>query len=157
MKGIVFMGTPHLGAADAVKWAKYLLTLGNIVTMGSIRDDHHERLLPKGEELLEISRQAVEPLSKLAVLSMYERKTMKNILVKICSHTTRLGQADVCILAQLVDETSATLGIPNERLFPIERNHVEICKYSEDEEEALKTILRPIIGLAKAMSKNQCM
>jgi hypothetical protein len=79
IRGIVFLGTPHDGGPNVAIWVKRLLTIGK--ASGFFRDDHHERLLPKAEELFEISSQSVEPLGKTRVLSMYERRKTNGIMV----------------------------------------------------------------------------
>jgi len=42
---------------------------------------------------------------------------------------------------QIVDQTSAVLGIANERIIPVNRDHSDICKYSGVGDEVYKLVL----------------
>lgn len=78
---MVYIGTPHLGAADSTIWLKRLLTMGKLLTGGRVRDDLHKLLLPKSAEVSAISQQSQGLLSTLKVMSVYETQRTGNVLV----------------------------------------------------------------------------
>lgn len=79
-KGIVFMGTPHLGA-DVAAWGKLLGNIGNVVTFGSFRTDLLKDLKSKSREFGEIAKAFVERAADLQIVSLFERRPTKGILV----------------------------------------------------------------------------
>jgi hypothetical protein len=44
----------------------------------------------------------------------------------------------------VVDQTSATLGVANERVIPVNRNHMTICKFTGVGDEVYKLVLSQI-------------
>ncbi|KAF8247676.1 hypothetical protein K440DRAFT_600776, partial [Wilcoxina mikolae CBS 423.85] len=113
VKGIVFMGTPHVGS-DLAAATKVLRDIANFIAVGTVRKDLLKVLEPKSQELQDIAEQFVHRGSGLEVVSMYEQMLTRRVVV--------------------VDKISATLGISNERLVAIPRDHSGICKYSRQDE-----------------------
>jgi hypothetical protein len=79
-KGIIFMGTPHLGA-DVAAWGNFLGNIGNVVTFGSFRTDLLKDLKSKSREFGEIAKAFVERAADLQIVSLFERRPTKGILV----------------------------------------------------------------------------
>jgi hypothetical protein len=79
-KGIVFMGTPHLGA-DIAAWGRFLGRIGNVITIGFIRTDLIRDLKPKSREFIEIASSFVNRIARLQIVSFFERGTMGGVLV----------------------------------------------------------------------------
>ncbi|KAF8241285.1 hypothetical protein K440DRAFT_573639 [Wilcoxina mikolae CBS 423.85] len=79
-KGIVFMGTPHLGA-DVAAWGRFFGNIGNVVTFGSFRTDLLKDLKSKSREFGDIATSFVERAADLQIVSMFERRPTKGILV----------------------------------------------------------------------------
>jgi hypothetical protein len=84
VKGVIFMGTPHLGAGIASA-SRFLRDIANVITVRGIRRDLLKALEPKSQELTDISRRFVHRTLSLQILSMYEQNRTKNILVSSTS------------------------------------------------------------------------
>lgn len=84
MKGIVFMGTPHLGSGVAAA-SRVLRNIANVATVGAVRSDLLKALEPKSLELQDISEQFVHRALGLEVASMYEQMLTRGVLVG-CLH-----------------------------------------------------------------------
>jgi hypothetical protein len=137
------MGTPHLGA-DITAATRFLRDISNVITIRSVRRDLLKVLEPKSLELQDISQQFVHRTSGIRIVSMYEQNLIKKILVSCASFRTHPRANAV---AQVVDQISATLGVPNERLFAIARDHLGICKYSEHDKSAYATVSGAVVEL----------
>jgi len=129
------MGTPHLGA-DIAAATRFLRNISNVITMGGVRSDLLEVLQRRSKELQDISQRFVRRAKELQIVSMYEQNRTKRILV--------------------VDRDSATLGIPNERLFAIPRDHREICKYSKGDESIYATVSGAVVELLEDIHQLSC-
>jgi cell division FtsZ-interacting protein ZapD len=80
VKGIAFMGTPHLGS-DVAAATKALRGIANVVTGGAVRNDLLKMLERNSRELQHISEQFVLRGSSLEIASMYEQLQTKRMLV----------------------------------------------------------------------------
>ena len=80
VKGIVFMGTPHLGAEIAAA-TKFLRNAFNIITIWGVLGNLLKDLEPGSRELQLVSQQFVNRGQELLIVSMYEQKLTKRILV----------------------------------------------------------------------------
>ena len=56
------------------------------------------------------------------------------------------------LLAQVVDEDSATIGIANERLFPVNADHHTICRFDSAESQAYKAIGSHVVSLVSTVA-----
>ncbi len=55
-------------------------------------------------------------------------------------------------LGQVVDENSATIGIANERLFPVDADHHTICRFESAESQAYKAVGGHVVSLVKSVA-----
>jgi hypothetical protein len=74
------MGTPHRGAGIA-RCFKVVGNFGNFITMRSIRTALLSDLSPNSKKLGEISMQFANRMSEIQIVSMYERKPTRGVLV----------------------------------------------------------------------------
>ena len=108
--GVVFMGTPHRGSRSA-SHARLLSKIINTATLGrGVRSELLEFLKISSRSLEQISRQSVQILNPLSIVSFYEQKPLGPSLI--------------------VEPFSAILGLPNERAIPINADHREIARVS---------------------------
>ncbi|KAF8533443.1 hypothetical protein BDD12DRAFT_486815 [Trichophaea hybrida] len=135
VKGIVFMGTPHVGS-DLAAATKVLRDIANVVAVRTVRKDLLKALEPKSQELQDIAEQFVHRGSGLEVVSIYEQMLTRRVLV--------------------VDRLSATLGVSNERLVAIPRNHSGICKYSRQDEGVYAMVSGAVVSLLENIHRNSC-
>ena len=56
------------------------------------------------------------------------------------------------LLAQVVDEDSATIDIPNERLFPVDADHHTICRFGSAESQAYKAVGSHVVSLVRSVA-----
>ena len=56
------------------------------------------------------------------------------------------------LLVQVVDEDSATTGIPNERLFPVDADHHTICRFESVESQAYKAVGSHVVTLVRSVA-----
>jgi hypothetical protein len=136
------MGTPHLGA-DIAAATRFLRDISNVITIRGVRKDLLKVLEPKSVELRDISQQFVRRALGLRIVSMYEQNLTYKILVSCVWQSFSGAKA----AEQVVDQASATLGVPNERLFAIARDHHGICKYSQHDKSTYATVSGAVVEL----------
>ncbi|KAF8534841.1 hypothetical protein BDD12DRAFT_983623 [Trichophaea hybrida] len=113
-----------------IKESMKSVDLAKVMTIRGVRRNLLKALEPKSQELTNISSCFERQTMPVQIVSMYEQNpTKKKIL-----------------LFEQVDEASATLGIPNERLFAIPRDHFGICQYTSPREDAYATVSKAIVG-----------
>ena len=56
------------------------------------------------------------------------------------------------LLAQVVDEDSATIGIANERLFPVNADHHTICRFESAESQAYRAVGSHVVALVRTVT-----
>ena len=56
------------------------------------------------------------------------------------------------LLAQVVDEYSATTGNPNEKLFPVDADHHTICRFESAESQAYKAVGSHVVSLVRSVA-----
>ncbi|KAK0738886.1 hypothetical protein B0T18DRAFT_492746 [Schizothecium vesticola] len=111
-KGIIFMGTPHRGGSDLVPWAVLLANLVNVATLGqAVRKDLLKSLKGDSAVLQEISRQFVHRATPLQIRSFIEQEVERPLKTLV------------------VPEASATLGLPNEVIVPLNASHRSMCRF----------------------------
>ena len=151
-KGVIFFGTPHCGAAVA-KMTRILRDVLNVCTIGSVRVDLLKDLETKSEALVELAEQFVERANNLKIITVYEGRPVLSASLPLVRpfepHCTYVAQ---CL--QIVDRSSATLGLPNERVIPVDADHRHICKFSDGGDaryqhvlDAVATLIRDIVTL----------
>lgn len=126
-RAIVFLGVPHNGI-DSSYWAtlgRYTLKgarLGRFANTALMAD-----LQKNSKMLIDISKQFVHRGKDLKIYTFYETQRLRGVVVCTLSDSNCVRMTNITYL-QLVNELSARIGAPNERLFPVEANHRNICK-----------------------------
>jgi hypothetical protein len=149
------MGTPHLGA-DIAAATRFLRDISNVITIRGVRRDLLKVLEPKSLELRDISQQFVHRALGLRIVSMYEQNLTKKILVSCVSQSFVPPPSGAKAAEQVVDQASATLGVPNERLFAIARDHHGICKYSQHDKSTYATVSGAVVELLEEIHQLSC-
>jgi hypothetical protein len=92
MKGVVFMGTPHLVSEVAAK--QYLQDLAKAIPIRGVRRKLLKALKPKSLELTNISGRFKRQTVSVQIVSMYEQNpTKREILVSYSSRPFTLPLA----------------------------------------------------------------
>ncbi|KAF4625483.1 hypothetical protein G7Y89_g12688 [Cudoniella acicularis] len=129
-RAFVFLGTPHRGSKKT--------PFGDIVAkiVRSVRGETDNTFLDALREnslFSEGLRNGFLALyNDFSFLSFYETQSTKKARV--------LGM-DLLNLGVVVTMTSATLGIPNERVFPRETDHTEVCTYDNPNSDAFNQLV----------------
>ncbi|MCJ1309858.1 hypothetical protein MMC25_003519 [Agyrium rufum] len=130
-KAIAFLGVPHRGSGSAF-WANFAGCALKAASVGITTNTALVADLRKDSTTLtNISKQFVERGQNLIVYTFYETQKLAGVLV--------------------VDENSARIGLPNEKLFPVDASHKTICKISiadGQEYEAVGTWVAKLVKLA---------
>ncbi|OTB13627.1 hypothetical protein K445DRAFT_24472 [Daldinia sp. EC12] len=115
--GIVFMGTPHQGSM-LVDWTSFLRNLIHI-TSGTqlIRTDLVQELSTHSPTLLEISKSFLPRSIRLNIMSFIELQIERPLATLV------------------VPVESARLNLPNERVFPVNNHHRNICRYASKNDQ----------------------
>lgn len=128
--GVVFMGTPHRGSRSA-SHARLLSKIINAATLGrGVRSELLEFLKISSRSLEQISRQSVQILNPLSIVSFYEQKPLGPSLI--------------------VEPFSAILGLPNERAIPINADHREIARVSPRHKHRYMPVWKVIVELVES-------
>jgi hypothetical protein len=153
-KAIAFLGVPHRGA-DAAWWFGFAASSLKGVTLGVSTHTALVKDLQKASPTLAtISKQFVNRGKSLKIYTFYETRKLSGIVV--CHlRSFSFFRAD---LVQVVDEESALLNLPNEKLFPVDANHRTICKIpsadSQEFEAVGAWIEDPVRSVATNTSSN---
>jgi hypothetical protein len=83
VRGVVFMGTPHLGSRIVAK--KFLQDLAKVMTVRGIRRNLLKVLEPKSLELTNISTCFERQTIPVQIVSMYEQKPIKKKILVSCA------------------------------------------------------------------------
>ncbi|KAI9888711.1 MAG: hypothetical protein M1814_006522 [Vezdaea aestivalis] len=106
-KAIPFLGVPHKGS-DSAWWANFAASALKAASIGTSTNTALVADLRKDcSTLTNISKQFVDRTTGLKLYTFFERQKLFGIVV--------------------VDESSAQIGVPNEKLFPVEADHRTIC------------------------------
>jgi hypothetical protein len=89
--GVMFMGTPHRGS-DVAFWGKVFGTMADVLTVGSIRTQLLQDLLPKSSCLGEICLQFVERSQSLRIFTIYERLKIKGVPGLVLANRSNFGR-----------------------------------------------------------------
>ncbi|OBT99536.1 hypothetical protein VE01_02798 [Pseudogymnoascus verrucosus] len=129
-KAIVFFGTPHRGSehADFVSVLAGVINAFGYVSMahrlfGKIRKDLIHLLRPRSKELIDISTSFTERTKDLDIISFYEENAMPPFKT------------------QIVERSSARIGVPNEDLIPLSDNHRDMCRLDNEHTFAYRKIV----------------
>ena len=127
--GIAFFGVPHQGAGIA-RLGHFLagilktLTVGRTTNVGLIAD-----LKQGSETLCNLSKEAVQRMQGLQILTFVELERTSGEII--------------------VDESSARLHLPNERVVPVNENHLNLCRFASSTDQNFKLVGGCIAKLAK--------
>jgi pimeloyl-ACP methyl ester carboxylesterase len=134
VKGCLFLGVPHRGA-DLAYWAKFPAQIIPYFSLGFRGNTKLlESLSSKSADWMRISRDFVHRATSLQIRTFYETDRLGNVIV--------------------VDESSATMSLPNELALPLAgSNHATICKFAASEnqrydpvKDALEDLVRAALG-----------
>ena len=113
--GIIFLGTPHLGA-DGAKWGYILQKLLSSVTTKKMMDTEDQLL-----KTLKTNNETLQNIN-LHFLDIYQRFEID--MVHEAVKTDLKGTKDF-----IVDQTSASPPLPGVRYYGIEATHSGMCKF----------------------------
>ncbi|KAH0170241.1 hypothetical protein KCU67_g2721, partial [Aureobasidium melanogenum] len=137
VKGCLFLGVPHRGA-DLAYWAKFPAQIIPYLSLGFRGNTKLlESLSSKSADWMRISRDFVHRATSLQIRTFYETDRLGNVIV--------------------VDESSATMNLPNELALPLAgSNHATICKFAASEnqrydpvKDALEDLVRAALGITQ--------
>ncbi|KAH0425280.1 serine carboxypeptidase, partial [Aureobasidium melanogenum] len=140
VKGCLFLGVPHRGA-DLAYWAKFPAQIIPYLSLGFRGNTKLlESLSSKSADWMRISRDFVYRATSLQIRTFYETDRLGNVIV--------------------VDESSATMSLPNELALPLAgSNHATICKFAASEnqrydpvKDALEDLVRAALGTIQTAS-----
>ncbi|KAB5551245.1 hypothetical protein GE09DRAFT_1204258 [Coniochaeta sp. 2T2.1] len=132
--GVVFMGTPHRGSGFATKGSA-IGKVVNLFTLGEvIRTDLLGHLEYDAAPLLELTISVRNRLQNLKVVSCVERNRL-------------LPMTPV-----VVEEGSAVLGLPGERIIYLNRDHRAICRF-ESEDGEYREVSGAILEIGRTLQK----
>ncbi|KAG9699739.1 serine carboxypeptidase, partial [Aureobasidium melanogenum] len=140
VKGCLFLGVPHRGA-DLAYWAKLPAQIIPYISLGFRGNSKLlESLSSKSADWMRISRDFVHRATSLQIRTFYETDRLGNVIV--------------------VDESSATMSLPNELALPLAgSNHATICKFAASEnqrydlvKDALEDLVRAALGTTQTAS-----
>ncbi|SLM40558.1 Tetratricopeptide-like helical domain [Lasallia pustulata] len=132
-KAIAFLGVPHKGS-DSAWWATFAANALKGASIGTSTNTALVADLKKDSTTLtNISKQFVDRARDLIIYTFYETEVLFGVVV--------------------VDERSALIGLPNEKLFPVNANHRMICKIPSSESHEHDTVCLWIAKLAKRVAE----
>jgi len=133
--GVIFLGTPHSGSGVALIGA----TLANIakVTFRRPATQLLQALQLNSSPLLDLTNSFKPIHDQLGLVSFCEQLPMT------------AGTILPMNIGVVVDQTSATLGVSNERVIPVNSNHTTICKFTGVGDEVYKLVLSQIQRLVE--------
>ncbi|OBT89651.1 hypothetical protein VE02_01795 [Pseudogymnoascus sp. 03VT05] len=130
IKGVVFMGTPHLGSEHA-NWASFFANLLEVTIGPTTNTALLASLKIKAPALIEICHQFPERASKLKILSFYE--------LGICNGLRH----------RIVERESAILGRENERMAGVDADHMAMCKFARKESQKYQEVFGLVRNLIR--------
>ncbi|KAI9889078.1 MAG: hypothetical protein M1814_005801 [Vezdaea aestivalis] len=132
-KAIAFLGVPHRGA-DSARWANVAACILKTSSLGiSTNNALVADLLRNSPTLNDIQDQFIDRTQNLMIYSFYETQKTSGMIV--------------------VDKSSATIGITNEKLFPIDANHRTICQFPSLESTEYGAVGKWIVDLVESATK----
>ncbi|KAA6409764.1 MAG: kinesin light chain 1 [Lasallia pustulata] len=132
-KAVAFLGVPHKGS-DSAWWAAFAANALKGASIGTSTNTALVADLKKDSTTLtNISKQFVDRARDLIIYTFYETEVLFGVVV--------------------VDERSALIGLPNEKLFPVNANHRMICKIPSSESHEHDTVCLWIAKLAKRVAE----
>ena len=146
------MGTPHRGS-ELANWSLTLSAIVNMASLGKpIRRCLLRELTTTSKALMETSRQFVHRSPDMKLMSFVEQLIEPKLLSLVRSFhqssiLTVLFQLQLTS-GQVVSESSAVLGLPNELVFPVNATHRGICRYESAKSQIymlVEAALREII------------
>ncbi|OBT63581.1 hypothetical protein VE03_07021 [Pseudogymnoascus sp. 23342-1-I1] len=130
IKGVVFMGTPHLGSMDA-NWALFFANLLKATIGQTTNTALLNALKVKSDKLTEICHQFPERATKLKILSFYE--------LVICTGLNH----------RIVERESSILGRENERVAGVDADHISMCKFAQKQSQKYQGVFGLVRNLIK--------
>ncbi|MCJ1309721.1 hypothetical protein MMC25_003381 [Agyrium rufum] len=132
-KAIAFLGVPHKGS-DSAGWATFAANALKAASIGTSTNTALVADLKRDSTTLtNISKQFVDRARDLVIYTFYETQKISGVLV--------------------VDELSARIGLPNEKMLPVDANHRTICKISSHTSQEYDAVGVWIVKLVKLATK----
>ncbi|KAK3987538.1 hypothetical protein QBC44DRAFT_294981 [Cladorrhinum sp. PSN332] len=130
-KGVAFFGTPHCGS-DVANASRVIRDIVSFCTVGAFRADLLRNLERSSDELVEIAAQFVERAIRLHIVTVYEGRPVGASVGPV-----------------VVGKVSAVMNLPNEHLIPIDADHREVCRFSNQHDERFESILPTIRNMIR--------
>ncbi|OCK91831.1 uncharacterized protein K441DRAFT_640868 [Cenococcum geophilum 1.58] len=129
--GVMFLGTPHRGSNHA-SWPATLSEIVNTVTWTKrLRSDLLKNLNVNADGLMTLSRQSVQRLAPLKVLTCVEQNVIPPLSTVI------------------VPPESAVLAIRNEFVIPVNGNHRTMCTFSTNQPQKFQPVRDALVGMCQ--------
>ncbi|KAL3421308.1 ankyrin repeat protein [Phlyctema vagabunda] len=128
LKGVMFIGTPH-ASPEVDKWIPVVEDIANTCDLRT--DRFSEGLEAKSNELIELLGQFNERSSDLKIVSVYEEKPADSPTPVV------------------VGREFAALNVKQETLIPVDADHQETCRFSDQEDPRYRQIMHAFVGLVE--------
>ncbi|KAI0203059.1 hypothetical protein F4808DRAFT_458281 [Astrocystis sublimbata] len=124
--GITFMGTPHNGS-ELANWLSFFTNVIKFIPgVNVLRRESIQDLESQSPILNEISKSFLPRCDDLSIMSFIETESEPPLTVLI------------------VPRESATLGLPNERIFLVNTHHRNICRYPSAQDQTYTLVAASI-------------
>ncbi|KAI0412863.1 hypothetical protein F5X98DRAFT_304553 [Xylaria grammica] len=135
-RGFVFLASP-LHGSDAAWWAKIGSQVLKALTVNTVGNSSYPTALKRNSKVwLRISRDFVQRGKNLTFRSFYETERIAGQII--------------------VDEASARLNWPNEKVFPLPgSNHRTICKFAPEEDQRFGPVGHAVLEVIQEALKEQ--
>lgn len=141
-KAIIFLGVPHKGSGSAW-WGNFAANALKAASIGRATNTALVADLRRDSETLtNISKQFVHRGRDLKIYSFYETQKLGGVVVVSIEHSLILCMTRITDFAylQVVDEISARIGVPNEKVFAVDATHRSICRIPAKESQRYKDV-----------------
>jgi hypothetical protein len=143
----MFLGTPHRGSKHA-SWPATLSEIVNTVTWTrKLRSDLLKNLNVNADGLMTLSRQSVQRLAPLKVLTCVEQNVILP-LSTVVSVSMECAER-VLTIVQIVPSESAVLDIGNEFVIPVNGNHRTMCTFSTNQPQKFQPVRDALVGMCQ--------
>jgi hypothetical protein len=145
----VFLGTPHKGSSLA-EWSTIFASILRAASFGtSTNKKLAQSLYVQSEVLRDISKSFVDRGKSLIILSFYETDMVDFLKIRVrILHSFEVSRLK---FQQVVNESSAVLGLPNETAIPLNGNHHTICRFSSANEKRYRVVWTNIKRMAESL------
>jgi hypothetical protein len=143
----MFLGTTHRGSKHA-SWPATLSEIVNTVTWTrKLRSDLMKNLNVNADGLMTLSRQSVQRLAPLKVLTCVEQNVILP-LSTVVSVSIECAER-VLSIVQIVPSESAVLDIGNEIVIPVNGNHRTMCTFSTNQPQKFQPVRDALVGMCQ--------